>query len=143
MSTLIEAVEEVQSWFSNIDDLKKVVSAPPPAINFSDLPLAWVVPKSGTWSPFTPTINKQVRQFQVFIFVSPLTFGLPEKTYQDLISLIDTVGRHLAGVLYGPEFNYEADRDPSFSDSGISVLEFSGTEYHGFTVTINLPFSFR
>jgi len=139
IATVIAAIQGVNEGISGI---RSAPTAIPGKLNTADLPmmLCFVGPgeplRVADWS-----LHR--RTFYIRCYVKPVAqdiypdagyseaYGLLQSVIEEYLSDITLGGavQHMGtGARYGP---------PTMEDSGIIVLEYAGTAYHGFEITIS------
>lgn len=136
--TVIAAIQGIN------DDISGVRSAPtaiPGKLNTADLPMALVFVGPGEVTRVAD-FSLHFRTFYVRVYVKPVSLDVkPDAGYSEAYDLLQsfieeyesdiTLGGVVQHMGRGARFD-----PPTFEDSGVQVLQYADTSYHGFEIVV-------
>lgn len=119
-----------------------IVTAPtaiPPALFEGDLPCCLTKVGPSGWNEQAVGLYRQTRTYYIDCFVKSVGEGLsPDDGYQACLAPLYALGRT---YVTNPTLDNTVDHigdNGEFTDGGLTMLEYAGTKYHGFRVTLEI-----
>ena len=138
ISTVIDAVQTIHG---NITGITSAPTALPGALNTSELPFVFTWPGPAEWNKYSSTTANHIRTYIVRVYVWPVAQGEGvDEGYQDCLPLLQAFGEeYLSDITLGGAVEHigtgTALEPPTCSDTGVTVLDYAGIDYHGFEFT--------
>ena len=139
ISSQITAIQTVNAAITGITSAPTAI---PGKLNTASLPIALCFVGPGE-STEVSDFGKQHRTFYVRVYVKPITQDIyPDAGYSEAYGLLQTfIETYLSDITFSAAIDHlgrGAMRNavPTVEDSGIVALEYAGTLYHGFEITI-------
>lgn len=136
--TTIQA--QFQTILATVTGIKTAPAEMPATLNNADLPLAWTTPRAGSWSVEYVGGKKQIRIYEIAVYVSPLGLDrLYEGGFSETLPILQAVGDAL---LDDPTLGDVVDtlqlKENELTDRGWEILTFlaTGAKYHGFRMNV-------
>ena len=138
ISTVITAIQGVNSGITGITTAQTSI---PGRLNTADLPMALVFVGPGEPERVSD-FSLHFRTFYVRVYVKPIALdSKPDAGYSEAYTLLQRfVEEYLSDITLGGAVQHMGTgaryNPPTLEDSGIVVLNYAGTDYHGFEITI-------
>lgn len=128
-------VAQLQSTHGDITGITSAPTEYPASLNTADLPMVLTFPKEAEWSQQAVGLKRQTRTYEVWVLVAPLMAGKPVyEGFTASLPFFDLFGdAYLSDLTLGGN----VDHIGVFSDRGLEVLTYAGTEYFG--IRFQLP----
>lgn len=117
-----------------------IVSAPadlPGVLNTVNLPCAIIRPGPAQWNEHAQGLYRQIRTYAIEVYVAPTGQGAGiDQGFQACLAPLNALGRTFLDN-YSLNNTVDEVRQP-FRDSGVVVLTYGSTPYHGFVLEIDV-----
>jgi hypothetical protein len=120
-------------------DIKTAPTGIPNQINANELPCVITIVGRAEWNEHAVGLYRQVRTYEQRCFVKAVAQGATlDEGYSACLAPLYALGRTYVqdGTLGGTVDMIGTRGD--FGDSGVQTLQWAGTDYHGFTVTLSV-----
>lgn len=109
----------------------------PPQLRTAQLPIALTIPATSTWNMRTHQGSyDEFRAYRVMVYVGPVAQGKPFEYAAKTIELIETFGAvYFTSYRLLPSVHIDIG---NIQDTGLQVMSYGGTDYHGFEYTLNV-----
>ena len=103
------------------------------------LPCVVTIVGPAEWNEHASGLYRQVRTYEQRCFVQPIAQGVTlDDGYAACLAPLYNLGRtYIQDVTLGGTVDNLGDRG-DFTDSGVQVLNWAGTDYHGFTLVLRI-----
>ena len=139
ISTTITAIQTVNEGITGITSAPTSI---PGRLNTADLPMALCFVGPG-YATEVSNFGKHHRTYWVRVYVKPVSQDTkPDAGYSEAYTLLQRfVEEYLSDITFSAAIDHlgrgaMVNAVPTMEDSGILALEYAGTLYHGFEITI-------
>lgn len=135
---LRQTIQEIQAVNAGVTGVQSVPTLYPSRLNSADLPLVTVLPGEGEVSEASLGLTREMRIFNIDVYVKPVAQGVLGNNINEAIDLLEAMRDVWANeALNGaPSLTYVEFIEYPIADTGVTMLEFADVLYHGIRFTL-------
>jgi hypothetical protein len=139
--TIATQITAIQGVNAGITGIKTAPTTIPGKLNTADLPMMLCFVGPGEPERVSD-FSLHFRTFYIRCYVKPITQDVyPDAGYSEAYGLLQSViEEYLSDITFGGAVQHMGRgaryNPPTMEDNGIQVLNYAGTDYHGFEITI-------
>lgn len=130
--SVLSMYTKIQTMVSQTTSAITAPSAMPTQLNTAHMPIALTFPAEADWELQAISYKRQNRTFKIRVYVKPVALGKGvDEGYQAVMPVLQAVGNKFLSSS-GLSLENTVDHIDSIRDTGVGVLAFGETTYHGF-----------